>query len=254
MRDGLEKYAMGVRLADRHGAVEGRPGGFDLLDMRWDLLPGVFSPLHTASTELFTVWVPYPAGGRFLEVGSGAGVTAVTAALRGCAQVTAVDITEAAVRNTRMNAVRHGVTERVRTLRSDLFDALEPDDRFDLIFWNSNVVEAPRDFGCTREIELAIFDGGHVTHERFLRQGFARLADGGRLLLGFNSLGNPDALHHIAESLGLRVQPLVSAKRQAGSFEVEFQLLELTPLRRRSDMTGTCLTDAARIQVSSATL
>ncbi|WP_327749442.1 SAM-dependent methyltransferase [Streptomyces europaeiscabiei] len=219
MRDGLEKYAVGVRLADRHGALEGRPGGFDLLDMRWDLLPGVFSPLHTASTELFTRWVPYPVGGRFLEVGSGTGVTAVTA----------VDITEAAVRNTRMNAARHGVTERVRTLRSDLFDALEPGDRFDLIFWNSNVVEAPGDFECTREIELAIFDSGYVTHERFLRQGFERLADGGRLLLGFNSLGNLHALHSIAEGLGLRIQPLVSAKRQAGSFEVEFQLLELAP-------------------------
>lgn len=254
MRDGLEKYAVGVRLADRHGALEGRPGGFDLLDMRWDLLPGVFSPLHTASTELFTRWVPYPVGGRFLEVGSGTGVTAVTAVLCGCAQVTAVDITEAAVRNTRMNAARHGVTERVRTLRSDLFDALEPGDRFDLIFWNSNVVEAPGDFECTREIELAIFDSGYVTHERFLRQGFERLADGGRLLLGFNSLGNLHALHSIAEGLGLRIQPLVSAKRQAGFVRSGVPAAGTGSLRRRSGMTGTSLTAVPRGQISSATL
>ena len=37
-------------------------------------------PVHTASTELFSTWLPFPVGGAFLEIGSRAGVTAVTAA------------------------------------------------------------------------------------------------------------------------------------------------------------------------------
>ncbi|MFI1104540.1 hypothetical protein [Streptomyces melanogenes] len=44
--------------------------------------------------------------------------------------MTEVDISAAAVENTRRNALRHRVADRVRTLRSDLFAALDPQDRY----------------------------------------------------------------------------------------------------------------------------
>ena len=91
-----------------------RPTEFRLLDRDWTLLDGVFSPVRTPVTGLFSQWLPYPAGGTFLEMGSGAGVTAVLAALAGCRSVTALDISAAAVENTRRNAERHGVAGRVR--------------------------------------------------------------------------------------------------------------------------------------------
>ena len=74
-------------------------------------------------------------------------MTAVTAALAGCATVTALDITTAAVENTRANAELHGVADRVRVAHSDLFEALEPGERFDLIFWNSNYIEVEPERG-----------------------------------------------------------------------------------------------------------
>ncbi|WP_026211867.1 methyltransferase [Longispora albida] len=223
-----EKYKTGQRLVELHARAVAAPAEFDLMHLSWDLLPGVFSPSHTASTALFGEWLPYPLAGHFLEVGSGAGVISVNAALRGCAQVTAVDVSEVAVRNTRMNAARHGVTKRVRTLKSDLFDALEPDVRFDAIFWNSSVIEPPAGFVYSNELERAIFDSGYRAHERFLLDGPERLARGGRLYLGFNSLGNFAALQEISDRAGLKMDLVAHATRTSGSYEVEFQLLALT--------------------------
>jgi release factor glutamine methyltransferase len=220
-------YDVGLRLIDRHGQEELRPRRFDMLGLTWDLLPGVFAPVYTASTELFSRWMPYPLGGRFLEVGCGAGVTAVTAALRGARRVTALDVAPAAVRNTAMNAARHGVGDRVRVLTSDLFDALDADEEFDVIFWNSNVVLAPEDFTYTSDVQRAILDRGYRAHRRYLREGTARLAEGGRLLLGFNSLGDRGRLEDLAHEADRRISELRGATRTAGGVPTTFQLLDI---------------------------
>jgi release factor glutamine methyltransferase len=58
-----------------------QPTEFTLLNREWDLMAGVFAPIYTPAPELFSTWIPYPVNGTFLEMGSGAGVTAVVAAL-----------------------------------------------------------------------------------------------------------------------------------------------------------------------------
>ena len=217
----------GAALTDRHGAIEGRPDEFFLLGRSWTLLPGVFAPVHTASTELFTSWLPYPAGGAFLEIGSGAGVTAVTAALAGCARVTALDISTAAVANTRANAERHGVAERVRVLKSNLFDALDPAERYDVIYWNSNVIDAPPEFEYLDELQWAFFDRDYATHSRFLSQGPKLLAPGGRMFLGFNTLGNKERLRVLADRNGLEPATYRRRSGTVAGIAVELSLLEL---------------------------
>lgn len=219
------------RLVERHSRDADRPTEFDLLGLRWDLLPGVFAPIYTASTELFSEWMPYPAGGRFLEVGCGAGVTAVMAALRGCDRVDALDIVADAVRNTTMNAARHLVADRVQARHSDLFEALNPQNRFDVIYWNSAVVLAPAEFSYTSDVERAIFDRGYRAHRRYLSEGAARLTVGGRLLLGFNTLGDRDRLDELAHEAGLRITERRSLTHHAGDIPVTFQLLDIVPAR-----------------------
>jgi release factor glutamine methyltransferase len=212
----------------RHAQVEGRPAEFELLGLRWELLPGVFAPVYTASTELYSRWLPYPVGGSFLEVGCGAGVTAVVAALRGCRSVTALDIAAAAVANTRRNALRHGVADRVHVMQSDLFAGLCAGARFDLIFWNSNYAEAPADFRYETDLQRAFFDAGYGNHRTYLTEGRRHLAPGGRLLLGFGSVGNRALLADLAARAGLRVQLLRSASSDVAA-RLDHQLLELVP-------------------------
>ncbi|MGO1079213.1 methyltransferase [Inquilinus sp. CA228] len=220
---------IGTKLIAKHGGGDGLSAEFKLLGRQWYLLPEVFAPPHTASTALFAEWLPYPIGGRFLEVGSGAGVIAVVAAQRGCASVTALDIGLSAVANTVANVVRHGVSDRVRVLHSDLFEALHESERFDMIFWNSNFVEAPETFEYRRDVERAICDPGYAAHGRYLREGGKWLTPNGRLLLGFSSLGNQGRLQELARQAGLQVSVLNRFAGQSAGISVEFQLLELRP-------------------------
>jgi release factor glutamine methyltransferase len=218
----------GLALLDRHQADDHQAGQFTLLGQTWDLLDGVFSPAYTPVTELFTSWLPYPARGRFLEMGCGAGVTAVAAVQSGCAHATALDISSAAVLNTRRNAVRHGVADRVDVRRSDLFQALDGQERFDLIYWNSNFVDAPAGFVNETELHHAFFDPGYRAHRQFLREAPRYLAPGGRLFIGFSSIGNTGRLNAEAETAGLQSRMFRRETRQL-SIPLEFQLLEFQP-------------------------
>lgn len=210
----------------RHLDRERAAVAFTLLEREWTLLPDVFAPTLTPVTELFSTWIPYPVGGAFLELGSGTGVTAVVAAEAGCAAVTAVDISPVAVENTLLNVRRHGVGDRVRVLRSDLFDGLDPEERFDAIFWNSSFVEPPPGFVNESVLHHAFFDPDYSTHRRLAREGPGRLTERGRLLLGFSDLGNRDHLDEICAEAGLEIVTLAAETRQT-EIPIEFQLLEL---------------------------
>jgi release factor glutamine methyltransferase len=222
-------FARGQQLFRRHLDDLDRQTEFELLGQRWTLLPGVFAPTYTPVTELFTTWIPYPVGGTLLEMGSGTGVTAVGAALAGCRRVTALDISAAAVENTRRNVERYGVADRVVVHQSDLFDALSADERFDVIYWNSNFVEAPSDFVNASDLHHAFFDPGYETHRRYLLEAPRHLSEGGRLLLGFSDLGSWEQLRTACDDAGLTAEVL-RAKRCQLEISIEFQLLEL---RRR---------------------
>jgi len=175
---------------------------FTAFDLEWDLLPDVW-PGNAVATGLFTAWLPYEDARSFLEVGCGAGVTAVLAALRGCPRVCALDINPAAVENSRLNALRHGVGEKLTTLTSDLFSGLDPLDRFDLIYWNSPFVEAPASHRYESQIDYAAFDAGYTMHQRFFAEAGRHLTDGARVFLGFSeTLGNPERIKEFAEQAG----------------------------------------------------
>lgn len=224
---GPDGLARGLDLYRRNVSDVSDPTEFELLGRRWTLLPGVFSPAHTPVTELFTSWLPFPHEGSYLDVGSGAGVTAVYAALVGC-RVTALDISSAAVANTRLNAERHGVGDRVDARTSDLFEALAPRERFDLVFWNSSFAFAPADLELEDEFQRAFIDPGYEAHRRFLREVGDRLTAGGRALLGFSDLGARDELRAACAGAGL-APAIVRAERRLLEVPIEFQLLELHP-------------------------
>jgi hypothetical protein len=142
--------------------------------------------------------------------------------------VTAADINPEAVRNTELNAARHGVANRVRALHSDMFDGLAPEERFDTVFWNSNVIHVPDEFVYTRHLQHAVFDRCYAAHRRYLCDGLTRLTESGRLFLGFNSLGDIDELHRLAAASGARITERMRLTRRSGDVPVTFQLLEVT--------------------------
>ncbi len=74
---------------------------------------------------------------RICDVGTGSGILAITLACTlPAARVTASDVSPAALAVARANAERHGVEGRVRFACGDMWEALDPDERYDCIVAN----------------------------------------------------------------------------------------------------------------------
>jgi release factor glutamine methyltransferase len=210
------------------------PMTFSLHQREWDMLPGVFSPVCSPTTavamELLELDDPamMPHTGSFLEIGCGAGLIAVSSALAGCDRVVASDINSAALSNTALNVERHGVADRVRVLRSDLFDALDPHERFDTIFWSSNYVLAPADYEYQSVHERAYVDAGYATHRRFLTEAPRWLTATGSVVLHFSDRGDLPALLRIADECGRVLRTLRSGTFHEGAYDVGHMLVEVS--------------------------
>jgi release factor glutamine methyltransferase len=217
------RIPFGHDLLARHRSIRDATT-FRLLGLEWDLLPGVFAPVFTGASGLFAEWIPYPVGGSFLDLGCGMGMISVWAARAGCATVTATDIDPRAVQNTVLNVRRHGVADRVETAVGDLFDAV-PGGRYDMVFWNSNLIEVDADFDCAEPLRRALFDPAYRTHRRFFAAGWRHLRPGGRLLLGFSSLGSIDRLDELRREFGYRMRVVAEQTRNV-PHPVRYLLLE----------------------------
>lgn len=125
-------------------------------------------------------------GGRVLDIGTGSGALAVSIAVH-CkgAQVTAVDVSDDALRIAKENARRLGA--QVRFVKSDLFAALSG-ETFDMIVSNppyippSEMDELMPEVRCEPELALRGGDDGLSFYRRITADAPGFLAPGGCLL------------------------------------------------------------------------
>jgi S-methylmethionine-dependent homocysteine/selenocysteine methylase/tRNA1(Val) A37 N6-methylase TrmN6 len=168
---------------------------------------GVFEPTQGS----FLIWKYLYREGvgahqRCLDIGCGTGLLTVQLARNGAAHVHAIDIDDAAVKNTLTNAFRNGVAEHVSAGAQDLYPWV-PDEKYDVIvaslyqtpvdpfeqvtthrpldYWGRNLLdhlirllpEALADDGTAYMMQLSII-GEHRTSELLERLGYqARVVD-----------------------------------------------------------------------------
>ena len=125
-------------------------------------------------------------GARVLDIGTGSGALAVSIAKLGKdAYVTAVDISDTALRIAQGNAQQNGV--QVRFVKSDCFAALQG-EMFDMIVSNPPYIDRDEMAELMPEVrmepELALFGGedGLDFYRRISREAGAYLKEGGVLL------------------------------------------------------------------------
>ncbi|MCB5166027.1 class I SAM-dependent methyltransferase [Streptomyces bambusae] len=242
----MSEFTSHVRSLERSRAArnrQDRPATFELGGRTWDLLDDVFAPPFSRSTAvsmdlLGLTGTPAPRTGSFLEMGCGTGVIAVSAALAGCDRVTATDINPQAVANTALNARRHGVADRLRTVHGDLFAALAPEERFDTVYWHSNFVLAPADFTYDTLHDRAYVDAGYRAHEGYLAEAPDRLTPGGRALLHFSTRGDLGLLRSLAGRHGRALRLLDSRVDPEGTETVEHLLFEIRATAADAGPTG----------------
>lgn len=182
---------------------------FELVGLEWDLLDDVWPPAYSPGGELFADMIPFANMSAFLEMGCGTGVMSVLAAIAGVERVVGLDINPAAVRNTEMNADRHGVAGQVTARESDLYSAVDPGERFDGIYWNPPFLNAPDDVVDSSIWHETMFDPAYAKLRRFLAQGRELLTPNGRAYLWFGeAVGNPTLVSDLAWETGYELDVL----------------------------------------------
>jgi release factor glutamine methyltransferase len=137
---------------------------------------------------------------QIADVGTGSGVLAVCAAKYiPHAQVTAIDVSSAALEIARHNGQQHEVLDRMDLLHSDLFTAVPEDRQFDYILSNppyvstAEMARLPVDIR-EHEPHLALHAGPRGTEliERLVSEATDHLAEGARLLIEISPMIAPE--------------------------------------------------------------
>lgn len=125
------------------------------------------------------------------DIGTGSGIIAICAAkfLTG-ARVTAIDVSPAALAVARRNAERHGVSDQITFVESNLFAAIAPDVRFDIAASNppyvsiAEMAQLPADVRDHEpHLALAAGESGTAVIDPLIAQAAEHMQPGGALLI-----------------------------------------------------------------------
>lgn len=173
-------------------AADGEPlayltGECEFFDLAFTITPDVLVP--RPETELLAeealAWAANRPALRIADVATGSGIIAITLAVHlQSAEITAVDISRDALQVARQNAVRHGVSERVHLIQSDLLTGVV--GPFDIIVANLPYVRTAELPEVGRWEPSMALDGGPdglALIRALLPQVPSRIAAGGLSLL-----------------------------------------------------------------------
>ncbi|XP_078353640.1 bifunctional methyltransferase-like [Oculina patagonica] len=142
----------------------------------------------------------------FLEVGCGAGYTAILAALasKRC-HVLATDINETAVKNTIENATLYGVDDRVKVVVSDVYNhEIFTDKKFDMIYWDLPFAGQHTEPGTNLDpLMRSLLDPGFQSFRRYLLEAKNYLKKTGRIFVAFSfHIGSKELFDRVVKETG----------------------------------------------------
>lgn len=120
------------------------------------------SSFSRSSEKLHTIFDDLK-GTNVLDIGTGTGVQAIQAVKDGAHDVVALDINPDAVTCAQENIKLNNVENKVTVQKSDLFEALNQDQKFDVVIANLPIT----DFPVHGIVESALYDPDRQIHKRF---------------------------------------------------------------------------------------
>ncbi|MEH6650979.1 MAG: 50S ribosomal protein L3 N(5)-glutamine methyltransferase [Motiliproteus sp.] len=155
------------------------------------------SPIAQLIQQGFAPWLDGIEVTQVMDLCTGSGCIGIACAqLFDTAKVDLLDISTDALMVCDSNIERHGLTDRVHALQSDLFDAVEPSQQYQLIVSNPPYVDQqdydqmPAEFGHEPKLGLTSGADGLDICYRILAQAANYLSDDGLLVV---EIGNSEA-------------------------------------------------------------
>lgn len=189
----LQRIKALVKRRRSHEPIAYILGQRDFWGRTFEVSPAVLIPRPDTETliEAALAVLPEDEPLRILDLCTGSGCIGLTlAAERPASQVVLTDVSEEALAVAERNAERLGLSDRVTFRQGDLFDAIHPGERFDLIASNPPYIgeaeyatldETVR--GFEPRIALVAKEDGYRCYSRIADDAKGVLAPGGRMLL-----------------------------------------------------------------------
>jgi release factor glutamine methyltransferase len=196
----------------------------EILGLGFEQSVEVFPPAFFACSEFFASNFPYTKDKHLWEVGCGAGVVSVIAALRYGNTVVATDITSHTIEMTKINAKRHGVSEQIDCRQGSLFAPIEKSEKFDYIYWNWPYGYVTAIQSTLNDFEKAFVDPGYHMIEKFLARCKYYLKPEGSVILSFGSLGNQELFDTLIKKNSLIHKSLAETVLQNGKTYSLYQI------------------------------
>lgn len=191
------------------------PHNVSVLGKTFEISEEVFNPKYYYTSEFMARHIDAAPEDAVLDMGTGSGIQAITAAQRG-GRVVAVDINPEAVKYAKRNAKGNGVEERVSVLHGDLFSPLGNDDRFDIILFTPPYLKG---FANTN-FDRALFDHNKTLALRFFEGAKRHLKEKGYVQMVYSSIAEPEKILKIADELGWRHTIMARKKRVFEEFTI----------------------------------
>jgi len=190
------------------------------------VLPGVFSPQFSHSSDFVISHLEVLPGAKVLDLGCGTGVLGVNALKSGGKSLVSVDINPAAVENTRENIRRLRLSDSAEVFLSDCYEKVK--GKFDLILFN-----APYwDRKAQSNLERAVFDEGYQFLRRAIKGARTVLKPNGVLYLCFSDQGDMALVTDLIYEAGLHVERewLQKSNREDGHIRILWRVGKLKNL------------------------
>lgn len=175
-----------MSLHEQHMNLVHQPAEYNHFDGLRILVPSeVYHPHEGSSTRLILQAIPNVHDLNVLEIGSGSGALALWIKQRGAKNVVATDISEKACAAMECNAMVNNLKIDVR--QGDLFCAVHPGERFDLVIFNLPLLNKP----VQHLSEIALCDPNGELLKRFLAGLQEIVTPGGIALFTHASISAP---------------------------------------------------------------
>ncbi|MCA9459950.1 MAG: tRNA (adenine(22)-N(1))-methyltransferase TrmK [Nanoarchaeota archaeon] len=141
-----------------------------------------------------------------LDIGTGTGVQAIVAAKNGAKKVIAIDIDDNSLINAKENISYHNLNKIIELRKSNLFDNIKKDEKFDLI-----ISQLPfADINYESKVSHFLFDNNFELHDRLLKNAKNHLNTNGKILIPSGEVANEKKLIELIRKYDYKILEIKS--------------------------------------------